>query len=293
MKITNELMHYFSSITEEEIELFNKFYPEGAESLEVIHNKDVPLSMCHWVNKYFSLSVEEIKEYERRCGIDESSSLCWNSDNVKNSRVVAESHNIENSDHIYTSQDIEKSSFVYNASNVINSNEIYYGNDIKRSSYVAYSNNIHYSYNIQSSQIVEWSNNIIFSTNIKNSRYVYKSDNCDKCFCSVLLSNCKHCLFCYGLNGAEYYIFNEPVEREVYEEWQDLLEQWLDKDNQPIMKIDDDILKRQNRYEINNHLGAVFANLPQEFYNWVTTVINYDAWKASVLFLGLYKFEKE
>lgn len=70
------------------------------------------------------------------------------------------------------------------------------------------------------------------STNIFNSELCYEcvnvercyntiySDDCKNCRDSAFLRNCRlcaNCLFCYGLEGASYNIFNKPVSKEEFE----------------------------------------------------------------------------
>jgi len=52
-----------------------------------------------------------------------------------------------------------------------------------------------------------------------NCLYVQDLDNCNECYFSSNLIGCKYCFGCEGLNQKEYYLYNESVGKEKWEEF--------------------------------------------------------------------------
>ena len=55
--------------SKKEIEIFERFYPAGADFAELLQNKDIDKDLLHWCNEHLSLSKVEREMYEKTCNI--------------------------------------------------------------------------------------------------------------------------------------------------------------------------------------------------------------------------------
>ena len=291
MKITLETLKQFNTC-EEGIDFMEKNYPNGATAIQIMEDGKADLDMLHFGYKYFPLDKEDIQCYKRICHIDDATRFCWYSRDISNSDVVVNSTNVINSKYIQNSDDVQNSNEVANSTNIKRSDNILHSRNVSDSLVVVYSTDISDSMQVQYSKHVDWSKCITHSAFVKDCDYIYKSERVSECFCSGFLKNCRHCLFCSNLCDAEYYIFNEKVSPDVYEQWAEALLEQLSVENGCMIEIDPKQYNPIDKYKITTRFDCVFNGLSDVFYGWVGTVPGVTDFKFINLFFRDYEFDK-
>lgn len=286
MKITSKLLEKFDA-PEEFKEVFHKNYPSGAELAEIIKNMN--LDCLYFLKKYFSFTKEEVEIYNKRCNIDENSSLIWESHDIEFSKDIARSSDIRDSTHVKDSVKVDKSNDIYSSSNVQRSENIILGENVKRSSCLISCKNASNSTNAFAANDISWSNNIMSSKSIEESSFIYSSENLEDCFFCGFCENLKHCLFCLGLTEGEYMIFNEEVSPEEFMDWKEELLLVLSAEKSEFIKINYQNHVQEKRLTFSSRFDSIFNGLSKKFYGWVGNVINF----SDDLFLGLFFRDQE
>ena len=217
MKVTRELLERYESC-KEGLEWFDAHYPEGEELITMLTSAPLPPpDFVAWGLKYFNVSDEERTAANLMI-------------NINTSTRVFGSYEVEESDFVVSSHDVKSSHHVLNSTNILNSNDIKYSNHIITSDHIVSSSAVRGSQyisnsrDIQSSANVDSSNSISWSEVIKNSLNIEDGIYCSLCKDSSLLSicemvtNCSNCCVCFGIDGKENYLFNEPSTIERIEE---------------------------------------------------------------------------
>jgi len=276
MFLTVDILEKYKACPEG-VSWFLRHFPDGAELMEVMNTRHIPLSFLDWGFLHLPTSQEEKKYYCEIVKISEDSTDIFESHQVTNSHVVTNSKDVQNSSYTYFSEDVS------------NSHIISHGIRIKDSTYVSRSTAIFSSVNIINSTNIKNSNNISYSNYIINSHDIYKStlltnsafclfsSNLQDCvFCSHM-SNSNHCLFCYDMIDAQYCVFNKQIDKTtwefIYEEFLDIFENvhlnlftpWIKEDPNAIVTVN-------NNYQ--NMFIPIFGE--KKYSNWVRNLPYYD-----------------
>lgn len=198
--------------------------------------------------------------------------------------------NIQDSQYIVHSSDVDFSSFVHDSTSISHSTDVYKSDDVTNSLRIFESEFVYSSEKVFGANNIEDSHNIVISKGIYNSCNIYSCSNImasgELRFCeNITASNfcvdskdLKNCLFCYELEGKEYHIFNQPIDKARFEA---ILKQY-----QRIMGgLELDYMREPwPESMLTPSLPSPFAyfnkhylQLPDKFWKWVQTVPGYDA----------------
>lgn len=257
------------------IKFFERFYPNGAEAVEVMSRRHVNKEFLHWARDKFEPNDEELRVYCEVCKIVDSKDF-WHSEEIEDSERIVKSKKIKNSQGVFNSKEIERSNDVVESEEVTDSFQIFYSGLIDSSEKVFGSKNITNSINVYLSTLVIRSNNVLDSfnvfdsTEIIKSKFVSNSHFCQNC------SNIKHCMFCSDLSDAEYYLFNVPIAKEHYELFE---KQYLKYFNELLMFSQawpEKLLARVEKIELQP-FSEWYKSIPEKFWKWVRTLPNFDS----------------
>lgn len=274
MFVTAELLRKYKAC-DQGIRYIERFYPEGAEMVDIIRDRHVSKEFLHWGREYLTHTPEELEAYCIACNIINSDGY-WYSTNITDSKYVVKSKNVKDSRGIFESSDILHCQDVVNTDDAEESGLIFHSSMIDKCEKVCKGNNIVASVNICNSTMVARSENVIDSNTVFDSSEIIR---CNTATNSHFCQDCKnidHCLFCEGLEGAEYYIFNKPVDRNLYE--------MLEKQYKKYMTVQLDFISNWPKDLIASTYVAPtrkfddwFHPISDKFWKWVRTLPNFDA----------------
>lgn len=257
------------------VKYFERFYPNGVEVIDIIGDRHINKEFLHWGRKHLDLTPEELQAYDKACRIENTEGY-WYSLDVKNSKYIIKSKNIEGCIGVFSSSDVSNSRDISASDSVSDSSQIFYSSFIEESEKILKGQNIINSVNICNSTMVARSRNIIDSSNVFDSSEIV---NCDTVSNSHFCQKCtdiKNCMFCEGLIDAEYYIFNKPVDKNYYELFEkqykkyltvllDFVQDWpeemmIEQFISPTRKFDD-----------------WYHPISDKFWKWARTLPNFDS----------------
>ena len=254
---------------------FLKNFPDGAEVMEILDDKNIPTEVVLWGLEKLALSEQEIARANEVLNNNNSSNFycCSNLDDseyitygdfVNNSRFVHNSKHINDCQDVVNSEDINNSTQVFNSEFVVNSSKILQGRNVRDGHNV-----------IGSTSIIE-STNIYGSSNILGSSEIYKCQNItDSSFCANS-NNLTNCLFCNNLQGAEYHIFNQPIDERRYrafvEEYKKLMEGVL------LSYVKSWPAEIISKFAPKDHIrwDKYYLSIPERLWKWAKTIPNYN-----------------
>lgn len=213
--------------------------------------------------------------YAEACKIVNSDNY-WYSDNLCNSNYIVKSTKVSDSERVFHSSDVDKGNDIVNCDTIESSRQIFFSSIVNDCLRVAHSINIGNSVNVVHSQMVSRSRNITHSKNVFASSEIIKSDYVtDSYFCQNC-KNIKHCMFCNGLEGAEYYIFNQPVDKERFEF---LVEQYKRLVQYELVFTSDwpENLIKAYTPTFTLKFSEWYKSIPNKFWKWVRTLPNFDS----------------
>ena len=255
---------------EQGIHFVEKFYPNGVELSEIIQNKHIPKEFLHWGFSHLDATNEEIKLYEKVLDITNTTGY-FESEKVSDSQQVRFSSEIENSKDIYRSKKIKNSCSIYSSNNVEYSSNINKSSFCSNSEAILNSTNVTDSTMVINSNYVLRSNSIIKSKFITDSTCIINSSNIEDCNFLMDCNNMRDSIFCLGLDGKEYYLFNKPVSKIMYENINLQFRKYITLPLRMIYTNNENLVSTQ----VNN-FSKFFENLPDDFWQWVKTLPNYD-----------------
>lgn len=135
---------------------------------------------------------------------------------VKNSSIVVNSCYIADSTLIDRCLDVKNSSVVCLSQHIHNCEKVFNARDVLLSKSVADSESVMNSKQIYKSKNIKYSDYVCDCCEVKNSFGVFQCASCQEIYYSYSLTDCSYCMFCCGLTGKKFYIFNEPVEPRVW-----------------------------------------------------------------------------
>ena len=274
MFITIELLKRLDAC-EQGLRYFERFYPNGAEMIDVIRDRHINKEFLHWGREYLTNNEQEQKAYAEVCGIENSEGY-WYSVNVKNSKYVVKSKEVTDSISVFESTEVVSCSDVVNSDSATNSKQIFYSSMIDDCQKVFRGTNIVESINVCNSTMVVRSKNVIDSSNIFGSSEIVKCNTVtDSHFCQNCI-NIENCLFCEGLENAQYYIFNKPVDESRYK----MIEKQY-------LKYFTELLGFIREWPENLIVGTFvaptrkfddwYSPISEKFWKWVRTLPNFDS----------------
>lgn len=248
----------------------HEHYPDGAELATIIQDPSIPIDMLHWGMEWLPASKEEKDLYRSRVNID-TSSYCYNSHDVFQSRFVEgcsdvdDSKSIKDSHHIFDSSHVVGSTRVRTSTNIIDSADVTYSENVRAA------HNVSLSTGVDSCKTVIRSVCVFDSNNLKECSFVVKSENLFNAYFCAQCKNLSNALFCFGLTDADpdkCYIFNKPVDAEIFAmccEALSYFEGHLGEFGTITLGLNGNI----NHININRNPFKRFANLQSDFIDWV------------------------
>ena len=263
---------------------FNENYPNGAELIELINNPKTRTHLLHWGFSHLNTSEEEKQAYYNRLKIiDCNTDTIYKCHNITHSDYVVDSYNIEDSSYIFSSSRVEESNNVSNSKIVVQSGCVYNSSFVTNSNRVLGSINVTDSWNVVNSEYVVGSKSVINGNMITDSYFVggLAQGRCMDVTDSAFIFECKNiknCLFCTNIEDKEYQLFNKPISERHYKI---VMKQLLD-----LLENEDAILALEwpccqiplDTPRVNRNLAKQYEHLPEEFWEWVESLPNYDPW---------------
>lgn len=255
---------------EKGINFVKKNYPNGVELSEIIQNRDIPKEFLHWGFSHLDATDEEIKLYEKVLDITNTTGY-FESEKVSDSQQVRFSSEIENSKDIYRSKKVKNSYSIYSSNNIEDSSNINKSSFCSNSEIILNSTNVTDSIMVINSNCIIRSNSIIKSKFITESTCIIDSSNTEDCDFLMDCSNMRDSIFCLGLDGKEYCLFNKPISKIMYENISFQFSKYITLPLRMVYTNNENLASTQ----VNN-FSKFFENLSNDFWQWVKTLPNYD-----------------
>lgn len=283
MYLTKEILDKYNAC-QIGIDWFNEHYPDGAELIDIINNPKTKKEFLHWGFSHFASSDEEKQAYYNRlkivdCDVD----TIYKSHNITNSSFVVDSNTVEDSKYVFSSSRVESSNNVSSSKIVTGSSCIYNSSFVTDSHEVLGSVNVTDSNNILNSEYIVGSGSVINSNMVTDSYFVSgvaqgkSMDITDSAF----VFECKNvdsCIFCSNLEGKSYHLFNKPISEKHYKL---IFKQLLDILDDQVANLALEWPTEQiplDTPRVNRNLAKQYEHLPEEFWEWVESLPNYDPW---------------
>lgn len=231
------------------------------------------------------MTPSEVEKYEEVFEISEDSSVILKSYCVSKSQKVKDSCWVMGSENVDWSSQIHQSKKIYQSEKVEGSSLITHGTDISKSALVGFSKNISDSEDIFYGEDIENSLHIFYGKDLKNCFALFEGENCESVCFSREMKNCDYCLFCSGLNGEKFHIFNQPVSEKDFFITQALVlatYKYTEKGN--ILFLENNStewcgFKQQTTLMASPyHTREFYENLSDEFIRYVRSIPVYNDW---------------
>ena len=274
MLITTELLQKYKGC-EQGIKYIERFYPNGAEMIDIIRDRHINKEFLHWGREHLTHTAEELEAYCEACKIVNTDGF-WYSVNISDSKSVVKSKNVQNGIGIFGSTDVAYSTDIVNSENVTNGHQIFYSTMIDDCEKIYKGINIVNCVNICFSTMVANSRNVIDSKNIFGSSEIIK---CDTVTNSHFCQNCtdiENCLFCYDLHDAQYCIFNKPVDKNRYEMIARQYQKYMDVLLAFIREWPCELLVEMN-VAPTRKLDDWYRPISSRFWKWARTLPHFDS----------------
>lgn len=257
------------------IKYIERFYPNGAEMIDIIRDKHINKEMLHWGREHLTHTPEELAAYWEACHVINSDGI-WYGQNIHNSKFVVKSKEVKDSDRIYHSEDVINSSDIVYGEIISNSAQVFASTMVSNSSLIAQCNNITESKNICFSIMVSRSINIYNSKNVFGSSEIIKCDNVtDSYFCQDC-KNIKHCMFCEGIEDAEYYLFNQPIDKERFELFLQQYKRFMQSRLAFAPEWPENLIGTYSPC-ISQKFDEWYKPIPEKFWKWARTLPGFDS----------------
>ena len=274
MFITADLLRKYK-VCKQGIWYIERFYPAGAEMIDIIKDKHIPKEMLHWCREHLSSTPEELQIYCDICNIINSEGF-WYSTDVINSKYVVKSKNVKDSRSIFESSDIKDCEDIVATDEAESSRQIFYSSMVDSCEKVYKGNNIVDSVNICNSTMIARCKNVIDSNTVFDSSEIIKSSTVtDSHFCQEC-SNIDHCMFCEGISGVEYYIFNKPIDKKLYEMFEKQYKKYMEAQLDFIQKWPDELIAAAY-VAPTRKFDSWYHSISGKFWKWARTLPNFDS----------------
>lgn len=257
------------------IEYIERFYPNGAELIDIIRDKHIPKEMLHWGRMRLTVSEEEFEEYCKACNIVNSESF-WASQNVSNSKYVVNSKDIKDCRGAFDSNDIANSIDIVNSDSVLDSVQIFYSSMVDASARVFKSRNVTNGTNICNSTMIARSKSVVDSFNVFDSSEIIDSENVSNSHFCQGCKDIKYCLFCQDLENAEYHIFNRPVDKSHYEIFEKQYLKYMTEELDFVRNWPSEML-RGAYISVTRKFDDWYHPISPKFWKWARTLPHYDS----------------
>jgi hypothetical protein len=257
------------------IKYIERFYPNGAELIDIINDKHITKEFLHWGREHLTVNEEELNAYYNVCKISNSEGF-WYSHNIQNSKYVVKSKNITGSIGVFESSDVEDSTDVVGSEYVAISHQIFYSSMIDKCLKIHKSSNVLNSQNVCNSTMVARSQSVIDSFNVFDSSEIINSNTIsDSHFCQNC-KNVKHCMFCFGLEDAEYCIFNKPVDKNHYEVFEQQYKKYFVSELEFIREWPKGLIVNSSAIPTRK-FDDWYYQISEKTWKWIRTLPNFEA----------------
>lgn len=273
MFLTVDLLKEYNAC-ESGIKYINRFYPNGAELIDIIYDRHISKDFLHWGREHLQVTSKELEAYLEVCDIINTENH-WYSQNLRDCNFIVKSKGIDNSQRIFNSTDISNSFDIVYGDTITNSEQVFTSSMVTDSRRIAHSTNITSSNNVCFSTMVLSSKNIYNSKNVFSSSEIVKCDTVtDSYFCQDC-KNIRHCMFCKDLEGVEYYLFNQEVDKERFELFVQQYKRFMDAffAFAPCWPKD---LAQAYSPTITQKFDEWYKPISDKFWKWTRTLPGYD-----------------
>ena len=274
MFLTIEILKKLNAC-EQGIKYIERFYPNGAELIDIINDKHISKEFLHWGREHLTVNNEELKAYCKACRIENTEGY-WYSQDVRDSKYVVKSKDVENSASVFESMDIKDSTDIVGSENIESAHQIFYSSMVDTAQRIYKGQNISHSTNICDSTMVANSTSVINSCNVFNSSEIIKGISISESHFCQEVKNLKHCMFCYGFENAEYCIFNVPIEKSHYELIEKQYLKYLTEELSFIRAWPEDLVITQHIMPTRK-FDDWYSSISKKFWKWVRTLPFYDS----------------
>ena len=274
MFVTSEILRKHKAC-EQGIRYIERFYPNGAEMIDIIHDRHISKEFLHWGRKCLTHSEEELKAYRIACRIENTEGY-WYSQDVRDSKYIIKSKDVATSIGVFESSDVVDSMDIVSSENIMNCKQVFSSSMIDESEKIFKGQNISNSKNICLSTMVVNSRSVIGSYDVFDSSEIINCVNISESYFCQDCRNIKHCMFCEGLENVEYYIFNHPVDKRHYEVFEKQYLKYLTELLDFIRDWPEDILAVAN-IAPTRKFDDWYHDISPKFWKWARTLPGYDS----------------
>jgi hypothetical protein len=258
----------------EGIAYIERFFPEGAEMVDIIRARHISKEFLHWGREHLDPTESDIEAYCEVCNIVNTKNH-WYSVNVSDSDRVVKSSDVHGSYGVFGSTSIKDSFDVVASDSIENSKQIFHSEMIEASTRIFKSKNVVDSNNIINSTGVTISKNVIDSFGVFGSTEIISSEKITNSHFCKNCKNIKHCLFCENLENAEYHIFNQPVEKEWYEQFVRQYEKYQTAELSFVREWPEELVANITVIPTKKY-DDWYSQIPEKFWKWAATLPGYD-----------------
>ena len=274
MWITADLLRKYQAC-DQGIEYIQRFYPNGAEMIDIIRDQRISKEFLHWGREHLTNNQEELAAYCVACNIVNTEGY-WYSANISDSKNVVKSKNVKNSTCVFESTNINQCKDVVSTDEAENSQQVFYSSMIDNCSKIYKGNNIVDSINIHNSIMIVRSKNVIDSNTVFDSSEIIKCSTVTNSHFCQDCGNIDHCLFCSGLTEAEYCIFNKQIDKNLYEIFEKQYLKYMTAQLDFIQHWPDNLISTINIVPTRK-FDDWFYSVPEKFWKWARTLPNFDS----------------
>ena len=273
MFITTDILRQYKAC-EQGVKYIERFYPNGAEMIDIIRDRHISKDFLHWGRQYLTNDEKEFEAYCIACGIENSEGF-WYSQNVFNSKYIIKSKDVKDSISVFDSIEVSNSTDIVNSENIENSQQVFYSSMVDTSNKIIKGQNIVESTNVCNSIMVVRSVNVIDSSTVFDSSEIIKCNTVTNSYFCQNCTNIESCMFCEGLDGVEYYIFNKPVDEKMYKLFEKQYKKYLTESLSFVRNWPSEMI-------VNQHVTPTrkfddwYHPISERFWKWTKTLPGYD-----------------
>ena len=274
MFVTLEILKQLGAC-DQGIRYIERFYPNGAEMIDIIRDRHISKEFLHWGRQYLTSNEEELTAYCEACKIINTEGY-WYSQNVRDSKYVINSRDVNNGIGIFESTDVSDSVDIVNSENILDCKQIFYSSMVDESEKIFKSQNITNSITICSSTMIVNSKNVIDSFNVFDSSEIINCVNTSNSYFCQDCKNIKHCMFCEGIEDAEYYMFNRPVDKAHFELFEKQYLKYLTEHLEFVREWPADLLTIRH-ISPTKKFDDWYHPIAPRFWKWIRTLPGFDS----------------
>ena len=273
MFVTVDLLRKHNAC-EQGIKYIERFYPNGADMNELLSDRHISKEFLHWGREHLTTTDEDLKAYCKACRIENSKGF-WYSQDVRDSQHVIKSKQVNGSIGVFGSSYVGDSIDVVESDNILNSKRIFDSSMIDDSEKIFKSQNITRGINVCNSTMVADSKNIIDACGVFDSSEIIGGLNISNSYFCHNCKEIKHCMFCDGLENAEYYVFNKPVDKKYFELFEKQYLKYMTTQLDFIREWPEDLLVSV-QITPTRKFDDWYHSIPDRFWKWARTLPHFD-----------------